>query len=1105
MHGPGRAANHDALRCVPPALRRCAAGSHWLALAWLVCATICALDACAHKGITVHVVPHSHWDVGWLQTAAAYQSTVRQIIGNVLRRLESHASHRFIMAEVAFLKPWWDRALEHERAALRKAVASGQLEIVGGGVVMPDEAVNAPEEMVRQWTIGHAWLRDTLGVRVQAGWQIDPFGASRHTCEILADMGVRNIVLNRIDFAKKMGMRADRTLTFIWTSEAAAVNASLAGPAPLVTVLHDHYSSLHGFDWEAETAVGRGPYVYADNVDYQARRLLDALAGHARATRTGHVLLPYGNDFSFRQLDLFEQFDKLIAYINANNTSLKHPSGIRQIRYSTLSEYFLAVRTSLADHTISVPVRSDIDFFPYRDRPNEYWSGYYSSRPLLKRLVRFVSARLRTLEAVAARLVLAGAHVPSSSLDAIGKVRWTLAKMAHHDTITGTSRALVVDSYLDQLRSAASDLMRLARDLAARSALSLHRHSLAVFNGLPVARRELLSLAIPASWGTDVQVLDPRTGALMPVQLSSATHVSHAADVAIDAPEWSLGSANDAHARDAASWRHVHVCVDMAPLAMRTFAFVLGGPDAGASGQASGKCDHQACERLEPPSAALAGQALSFALDAPTGSLHSLAVPGGAVALPLGASLRIYRHTSGGAYLFYDSYGLWLWAGLGGGLGVGLVLSELCLGMLPGVFRGWAWCGLRSMRVALQAWPRRRVVALAWLVGLATGYVAARLADEFAPRTRVALPLGAQLGLGLGLWLRLVTPRSFVLAAAAGWLCAIALVALAWPDWHADAVPLVADEVGVRAGALMSQMQLSASAGNLASGDSFKLFLRVFHARAGAHAASAALLVAHACLAQPGELFLRLQTGVRGALLHTDNGLMDVPRPPRRLSALAGSIFPSISIVSLQTGAADGAREQHAVGDLALITEQAMGVAMLHDGTVDLMLLRRLHTDDERGLDEPLADDTCVQVPIWLLAQSETGARAALERRRFAARRNMPLVPVLVTAASSGIKVPTWPDFALDDLTSSWPDEDVSVFSFELCPQDPSSCVLLRLRRWTGASLDDEQALRLAQLVGPCDWRLCNLDASICGDVNRQGGSNLNIVTLACTVRLHVS
>ena len=49
------------------------------------------------------------------------------------------------------------------------------------------------------YTIGHSSLAATVGARPVYGWQIDPFGASAVTPELLAAMGYKALVHHRIN------------------------------------------------------------------------------------------------------------------------------------------------------------------------------------------------------------------------------------------------------------------------------------------------------------------------------------------------------------------------------------------------------------------------------------------------------------------------------------------------------------------------------------------------------------------------------------------------------------------------------------------------------------------------------------------------------------------------------------------------------------------------------------------------------------------------------------------------------------------------------------------------------------------------------------------
>eukprot|EP00965_Chrysotila_dentata_P231587 6198445-Pleurochrysis_carterae.AAC.3 len=93
-------------------------------------------------------------------------------------------------------------------------------------------------------TEGHEWLRRTLNVSVNVGWQIDPFGHSTSSASVLAACGIRAQVINRIHFATKRRWQQEKRLEFEWE---VAPDHSL-----LTHVLYDSYSWPVGFDLEVQ-------------------------------------------------------------------------------------------------------------------------------------------------------------------------------------------------------------------------------------------------------------------------------------------------------------------------------------------------------------------------------------------------------------------------------------------------------------------------------------------------------------------------------------------------------------------------------------------------------------------------------------------------------------------------------------------------------------------------------------------------------------------------------------------------------------------------------------------------------------------------------------
>lgn len=71
--------------------------------------------------------------------------------------------------------------------------------------------------------------------------------------------------------------------------------------------------------------------------------------------------------------------DALIRIVNKDNKGF-------HVMYSDPNRY---LASKLAESTtVEWPVLDGSDFFPYADDPHKFWTGYFTSRPNLKRCIR---------------------------------------------------------------------------------------------------------------------------------------------------------------------------------------------------------------------------------------------------------------------------------------------------------------------------------------------------------------------------------------------------------------------------------------------------------------------------------------------------------------------------------------------------------------------------------------------------------------------------------------------------------------------------------------------------------------------------------------------
>ncbi len=409
-----------------------------------------ALGIPAAASQVVVISQSSHLDLNFLDTFDGYwEKAVRDVLRTSFGILDEQPGYRYSVAEVAWLRRYWDEHPE-SRDTLRRLARSGALHVVGGGLSSPDSLLPGDESLIRDFLLGIRWTEEHLGVRPSAAWVPDSFGHAPSLPSFLEHFHLGAVGLARVDgvevFAERAAGRPGDIDPF---PGSTAATLAVEGSADWVWRAPDGAEALahwmpfgymqgddldFSFPWFGVAGFGvdwnRAPFIDPSVV---TEHLASHVARLSALSRTPYLFLPVGIDFSWPKRDL-------LRYVRRWNDERYGAIGVWAVA-ATFDDYVALVRT----HERDLP-RLEADVSPY-------FMGFYATHPDLKGTLRRASEALVAAEIAGVIASTVGAPYPSDDLDH----GWDRsAYMNHHDAITGTStqEALATD-----LRPWASDAL----------------------------------------------------------------------------------------------------------------------------------------------------------------------------------------------------------------------------------------------------------------------------------------------------------------------------------------------------------------------------------------------------------------------------------------------------------------------------------------------------------------------------------------------------------------------------------------------------------------------------------------------------------------------
>ncbi len=454
----------------------------------------------AEPGWTMWMVSHFHYDPVWWNTQGQFTEArlslpdedgklpdVRsafELIGTHLDRARKDPDYKFVLAEIDYLKPYFD-AFPQDRQDLRRLMAEGRVEIVGGNYNEPNTNLISAEATIRNAVYGIGFQRDVFGGDPHSAWMLDVFGHDPGYPGLMAAAGLTSSAWARGPFhqwgpsgAEGGDRRMQFSTEFEWISPD--------GRGLLTAYMAHHY----GAGWRLHTLP-----------DLQAAELeaYGQFRGLAQVATTRNVLLPVGSDHVIPArwvTDIHRDWNQRYVWP----------------RFTTAvpREFFDAVRAEAGSGS-----QAGAWITPQTRDMNPVYTGKDVSYIDTKQAQRAIETAVTEAERLGTLAWRAGAPYPHAALDRAWRL---LAYGAHHDGITGVESDQVYLDLLGCWREAWELGSAARRDavtyLAGSAGPGL---TVSVFNGLARPRGGIARVTVQVP-DDGIRWLEVRDGAGQPVR-----------------------------------------------------------------------------------------------------------------------------------------------------------------------------------------------------------------------------------------------------------------------------------------------------------------------------------------------------------------------------------------------------------------------------------------------------------------------------------------------------------------------------------------------------------------------------------------------------------
>ncbi|KII60837.1 Lysosomal alpha-mannosidase [Thelohanellus kitauei] len=311
------------------------------------------------------------------------KTQLSKTIDSIVQALGKNPTRIFVLSSAFFFAEWYESLTPQEKETAKNLFEKKQLGFATGAWMPNDETITDYLNLIDQTADGLDYIKSVLGEKFRPRVAFLPsFGHSLGYAPILQAMDHNLVIISKISYDEAKKLESDRELEVYLKVQNLAPQTSQSS-IPGILQTRTNFKLKQACQEKACSNQPISQRLSDNDLAKVSGMVMDYIQSYSGIYKSADILIPIEIDANPQSVEgSFMDIEKIMESIRKD--------GKYQPFYSSFEKYSETVLKELSD----LPIREK-DFLPYLPSTKMAYTGYYSTRMLMKKAIRIRTGFLR--------------------------------------------------------------------------------------------------------------------------------------------------------------------------------------------------------------------------------------------------------------------------------------------------------------------------------------------------------------------------------------------------------------------------------------------------------------------------------------------------------------------------------------------------------------------------------------------------------------------------------------------------------------------------------------------------------------------------------------